>query len=86
MADTTGKVVLATGEVLIDLTQDDVKPEHVQKGITFHDKTGAEQTGTNTKTVDASSMVVHLVKARQWRQVPCRTIAVRTLRFLQPRR
>lgn len=54
MAETVGKVVLATGEVLLDLTQDDVKPEHVQKGIVFHDKTGAEQTGTNTKTVDAS--------------------------------
>ena len=55
MADTVAKVVLANGETLIDLTQDDVKPEHVQKGIVFHDKTGAEKTGTNTKTVDAST-------------------------------
>lgn len=50
------KVVLSDGTVLIDLTMDDVKPEHVQKGIKFHDKTGAEKTGTNTKTVDASSV------------------------------
>lgn len=50
------KVVLGDGTVLIDLTMDDVKPEHVQKGIKFHDKTGAEKTGTNTKTVDASSV------------------------------
>lgn len=50
------KVVLGDGTVLIDLTMDDVKAEHVQKGIKFHDKTGAEQVGTNTKTVDASSV------------------------------
>ena len=49
------KVALANGDVLIDLTQDDVKPEHVEAGIYFHDKTGARQKGTNTKTVDASN-------------------------------
>ena len=55
MADKlTSKVTLKTGEVLIDLTQDDVKAEHVQSGIYFHDKTGLRQKGTNTKTVDAS--------------------------------
>lgn len=48
------KVTLASGEVVIDLTQDDVKPEHVQSGIYFHDKTGERKKGTNTKTVDAS--------------------------------
>lgn len=51
----TNKVTLATGEVVIDLTQDDVKPEHVQDGIYFHDKTGERKTGTNKKTVDASN-------------------------------
>lgn len=50
----TNKVVLSNGDILIDLTQDDVKPEHVQSGIIFHDKSGAQKTGTNTKTVDAS--------------------------------
>lgn len=50
------KIVLGDGTVLIDLTMDDVKPEHVQKGIKFHDKTGAEKTGTSTKTVDASNV------------------------------
>jgi hypothetical protein len=50
------KVALANGEVLIDLTQDDVKPEHVQNGIYFHDKSGARKTGTNKKTVDASNV------------------------------
>ena len=49
------KIVLSNGEVLLDLTQDDVKPEHVQKDIYFHDKTGARKQGTNTKTVDASN-------------------------------
>ena len=50
------KIVLGDGTVLIDLTMDDVKPEHVQKGIKFHDKSGATQTGTNKKTVDASGV------------------------------
>lgn len=54
MAEYTGKVVI-NGEAVIDLTMDDIKPEHVHKGIKFHDKTGAPQTGTSTKTVDASS-------------------------------
>lgn len=49
------KVVLKNGEVPIDLTGLDVKAEHVQNGIIFIDKTGLEQTGTNTKTVDAST-------------------------------
>lgn len=52
----TNKVVLSNGETLIDLTQDDVREEHVQEGIKFHDKTGAVKTGTNTKTVDARAV------------------------------
>lgn len=52
--ENVSKVALKNGEVLIDLTGDDVKPEHVQEGIIFHDKSGTQQTGTNTKTVDAS--------------------------------
>lgn len=49
------KIVKSDGTVLIDLTGDDIKPENVDKGILFHDKSGAPQTGTSTKTVDASS-------------------------------
>mgnify|MGYP003290366487 CR=1 FL=1 len=49
------KVVLASGDVLMDLTQDDVKAENVDSGIYFHDKTGRRQQGTSTKTVDAST-------------------------------
>ena len=48
------KVVLKTGEVIMDLTQDDITPENVDEGIKFHDRTGAPQTGTSKKTVDAS--------------------------------
>lgn len=48
------KITLKTGEVLIDLTQDDVKEENVDSGIWFHDKTGERKKGTSTKTVDAS--------------------------------
>lgn len=50
------KIILSTGEVLIDLTQDDVNEELVAKGIKFHDKSGAQKVGTSTKTVDASNV------------------------------
>lgn len=49
------KVGLTTGEILLDLTQDDVKAENVTQGIYFHDSTGERKQGTNTKTVDAST-------------------------------
>ena len=52
--ENVNKVVRSDGVVLIDLTGDDVKAENVDAGIIFHDKSGAEQTGTSTKTVDAS--------------------------------
>ena len=48
------KVVLASGEVLIDLTGDTVDAAHVLEGYTFHDKSGAPVTGTNTYDSDTS--------------------------------
>lgn len=48
------KVVLNTGEVLIDLTNDSVTPEKLAKGETAHDKSGNQITGTNTFDVDSS--------------------------------
>ena len=51
------KIELANGEILIDLTNDDVKPEHVKKDIWFHDKTGERKQGTNENTVDASGVL-----------------------------
>lgn len=50
------QVILSNGEVLIDLSKDDVTPENVKAGIKFHDQTGAEREGTNTNTVDASGV------------------------------
>ena len=63
----TSKVVLSNGETLIDLTQDDVKAEHVQNGIYFHDKAGRRQTGTNTKTVDASTATAEAAEVLEGR-------------------
>lgn len=63
----TSKVVLSNGETLIDLTQDDVRPEHVQKDIYFHDKTGARKQGTNTKTVDASEATAEAAEVLEGR-------------------
>lgn len=48
------KVVLASGEVLMDLTPDTVDPSHVLSGYTFHDKSGAPQTGSCTFDSDTS--------------------------------
>ena len=59
MADTkyVSKVVYG-GKTLIDLTADTVAADQVQKGVTFHDKTGASVIGTCTKdstTTDATA-------------------------------
>ena len=48
------KVVLASGEVLIDLTGDTVDAAHDLDGFTFHDKSGAPVTGTCTYDSDTS--------------------------------
>lgn len=52
------KVVLNTGEVLIDLTGDSVTPDKLANGATAHDKSGEIITGTNTFDVDSSGATV----------------------------
>lgn len=46
--------VIFNGNVLIDLTADTVEADKVQSGYTFHDKSGAILTGTNTNDADTS--------------------------------
>lgn len=48
------KVVLQSGETLIDLTTDSVTPDKLANGITAHDKSGTPITGTNTYDADTS--------------------------------
>ena len=48
------KVVLASGEVLIDLTADTIDAVHLLSGVTAHDKSGATITGTCTFDSDTS--------------------------------
>ena len=48
------KVVLSSGEVLIDLTADTAEAENVLSGYTFHDKSGAAITGTCEFDIDSS--------------------------------
>lgn len=62
----TNKVVLSSGETLIDLTGDTADAAHVLKGSTFHDKSGAPVTGTceydsdtSEDTVAASEMLLN---------------------------
>ena len=61
----TNKVVLGSGEVLIDLSGDTADKSRVLKGATFHDKSGAPQTGacafdsdTSEDTVAAAEMLL----------------------------
>lgn len=42
-------------KILIDLTGDTVTPADLAKGVTAHDKSGAEITGTSTKGSDTSA-------------------------------
>lgn len=48
------KVVLSTGEVLIDLTADTVVADKLATGVTAHGKDGAPIVGTNTYDADTS--------------------------------
>lgn len=48
------KVVLSDGTVIIDLTGDTVDTSHVLSGATFHDASGAPQTGACTYDADTS--------------------------------
>lgn len=48
------KIVLGDGTVLIDLSGDTADAAHVLSGYTFHDKSGAPVTGTNTYDSDTS--------------------------------
>lgn len=52
MAEKNVSKVIYGGKTLIDLTADTVAPEQVQKGVTFHDKSGAILAGTSTKDSD----------------------------------
>ena len=59
------KVVLQSGETLIDLTADSVTPDKLAEGITAHDKSGTPITGTNTydaDTGDATAGAAEILK------------------------
>lgn len=49
------KVQLADGTVLIDLTGDNVQPENVEEGITFHDASGEQRIGTLQRGAQVAS-------------------------------
>ena len=46
--------VIVGEEVVLDLTQDDITPDKLAKGIKAHDKSGAAIVGTSTKDADTS--------------------------------
>lgn len=58
------KVIVGT-EVKLDLTQDDITPDKLAKGIKAHDKSGASIVGTNTfdaDTSDATAVAAEILK------------------------
>ena len=54
------KVQLADGTVLIDLTGDTVTPGNVEDGITFHDASGTQRSGTLQRGAQVASGTVIL--------------------------
>ena len=63
---TINKIIYG-GEVLLDLTRDTVTPDQVQKGASFHDKSGAAVTGTCTfdsDTQDATAAEAELLQGQ----------------------
>lgn len=54
MANLYKNKVIYGGNVLIDLTGDTVTADKVASGLKFHDKTGAQVTGTSTFDADTS--------------------------------
>ena len=54
MAELNKNKVIYGENVLIDLTGDSVTPADLAKGVTAHDKSGAQITGTSTKDADTS--------------------------------
>lgn len=58
------KVIVGT-EVKLDLTQDDITPDKLAKGIKAHDKSGASIVGTNTfdaDTGDSTAVAAEILK------------------------
>lgn len=61
------KVVLGSGETLIDLTGDTADAAHVLAGSTFHDKSGAPVTGTcnfDSDTSDDTAAVAEILAGK----------------------
>ncbi len=59
--------VIFGGEVKLDLTADTATADKVIKGMTFHDKTGAQVTGTcdfDSNTQDATAAVAEIIKGK----------------------
>ena len=46
--------IIYGGKILIDLTGDTITPDKLAEGVTAHDKSGAQITGTSTKDVDST--------------------------------
>ena len=48
--------VIYDGDTLVDLTGDNVQPENVEEGVTFHDAAGEQRIGTKAALPNASGV------------------------------
>lgn len=64
------KVQLADGTVLIDLTGDNVQPENVEEGVTFHDASGTQRSGTLQRGAQVASGSVMVSKSNSMTITP----------------
>ena len=80
------KIVLGDGTVLIDLSGDTADAAHVLSGYTFHDKSGAPVTGTNTYDSDTSEDTAAVAEILAGSSCPaqCQTTALYQAAY-QPR-
>lgn len=65
MANKYVNKVIIGADVKLDLTQDDVTPDKLAKGIKAHDKSGAPIVGTSTKdadTTDGTAVAAEILK------------------------
>lgn len=79
---TINKVIFG-GETLVDLTNDTVTPDKLAKGVTAHDKTGVQITGT-MESGGGSSLYCGVEDTNHVLQYPIYNLDYPTVEYIQP--
>ena len=70
MPDITYNKAVFNGKTYIDLSSDTIQADKVLYGYTFHDRSGAILTGTNTydaDTSDANASTSEILSSKSWK-------------------